>query len=450
MRQFYSLVFRLFLLCIFFAGQAMGQDISQQIVPGRFNGKAAQQQPYVILISADGFRYDYATRYNARHLLDLSSVGVTAKSMEPAFPSLTFPNHYTLITGLYPGHHGLVDNSFWDPRRQSRYSMYNKKTVGDGSWYGGIPLWVLAEQQQMVTASFYWVGSEADIKGVRPTYYYNYNEKISMDERIAVVKNWLQLPADKRPHLITFYMPEVDHEGHDHGPYSKEVEEAVHFVDASVAKLQDMLDSLKLPVNVVFLSDHGMAQVDTVNTLPLPVVDTTRLNMQPSDVLIHIFARDTTDKEYITQAYAKLKAEAKDYDVYLNAQLPGRWNYGGVDDRYKRAGDIVVVPRFPKIFAWGNKRIYPGRHGFDPRKVKDMHATFMAWGPAFKQGKQIGSFPNVQVYGLVAGLLNLDINGPTDTNRKLFRKTVRKTVGRGPYDPEPSTLYDKLLLPEPK
>lgn len=402
---------------------AFGQDTTQQVVPGRVNGPAQQQQPYVLLISADGFRYDYAVKYNARHLLELAGRGVQASSMLPSFPSLTFPNHYTIATGLYPAHHGLVDNNFYDPARDRKYSMSNRKEVYDSSWYGGTPLWVLAEQQQMLSASFYWVGSEVAIKGIRPTYYYYYSEKIPIGERIAAVKKWLQLPPERRPHFISFYFPEVDHEGHDYGPDSKEVEEAVHFVDNSIGQLQAMLDSLALPVNVIFLSDHGMAAVDTVNTLTLPRIDTTRLTMSPSDVLVHIYAKDPS---YIQAAYQELKAGANDYDVYLSGEMPARWHYGGADDRYKRVGDIVLVPRFPKIFAWGTRRRYPGRHGYDPKPVKKMHASFMAWGPAFRQGKKIRSFENVQVYQVVTDLLHLKVEEPVDGSRRLSRKIVKK------------------------
>src|SRR5574338_438511 len=148
-------------------------DTTQKIISGRINSPEQQLKPYVILISADGFRYDYADKYEAKNLLQLSSEGVRAESMIPSYPSLTFPNHYTIVTGLYPSHHGLVNNFFYDRNRKAFYSMRNPKTVKDGTWYGGTPLWVLAEQQQMLTASFYWVGSEADIKGVLSTYYYS-------------------------------------------------------------------------------------------------------------------------------------------------------------------------------------------------------------------------------------------------------------------------------------
>ena len=144
-------------------------DTTQKIISGRTNSQEQQQKPYVILISADGFRYDYAQKYGATNLLQLSNEGVRAESMISSYPSLTFPNHYTLVTGLYPSHHGIVNNYFYDRNRHAFYSMRNSKAVKDGSWYGGTPLWVLAEQQHMLTASFYWVGSEADSKGGGPT-----------------------------------------------------------------------------------------------------------------------------------------------------------------------------------------------------------------------------------------------------------------------------------------
>ncbi|HUP13694.1 MAG TPA: ectonucleotide pyrophosphatase/phosphodiesterase, partial [Niastella sp.] len=171
-------------------------DITQHIVPGRSNSARQQKKPYVILISADGFRYDLADKYQAKLLLQLRSNGVEAMSMVPAYPTLTFPNHYTLATGLYPSHHGVVDNTFYDKKRDEIYRIGNRNAVEDSSWYGGTPLWVLAEQQQMVTASFYWVGSEAAVKGVRPTYYYRFNDSIDIDTRLKTINNWLTLPED--------------------------------------------------------------------------------------------------------------------------------------------------------------------------------------------------------------------------------------------------------------
>src|SRR5690242_8390825 len=179
---------------------------------------------------------------------------------------------------------------------------------------------MLAEQQQMVTASFYWVGSESAIKGVRTTYYYRFSDSIEMDTRIQAVKDWLTLPEDKRPHLITFYLPEVDHEEHMYGPDSKQTEDAVHFIDKTIGKMVRMTDSLKLPVNYIFLSDHGMIAVDTVNLIPKPAaLDTTKFKVPDGDVLVHMYAYNASD---IQPAYAALKKEAVDYDVYLADSVP--------------------------------------------------------------------------------------------------------------------------------
>jgi predicted AlkP superfamily pyrophosphatase or phosphodiesterase len=383
---------------------AWSQDLTQQVVPARQNSPAQQKKPYVVLISADGFRHDFAVKYQAENLLRLSGQGVAAKAMVPSFPSLTFPNHYTLVTGLYPAHHGLVNNTFYDENRRQRYTMSNKAAVADGSWYGGTPLWVLAEQQRMLSASFYWVASESDIQGTRPTYHYIYNEKIPIQERIRTVKEWLQLPEDKRPHLITFYFPEVDHAAHTYGPDAPETAAAVAFVDQSVGTLVATLDSLRLPLNYVFVSDHGMTRVDHLNTLPLPAaVDTSQFIIPPGDALLHLYAKD---KKSVQPTFEALQKETTNFEVYLTTHLPAHWHFSKKDDRFNRIGDIILVPRLPYVFSISRRTTTPGKHGFDPA-LPDMHATFYAWGPAFMQNKTIGTFENIHVYPLVARLLGL-------------------------------------------
>lgn len=399
-----SLLLLIIALPLFSPAQNTAPDTVQHIVPGRANSPAQQQKPYVILISADGFRYDLADKYQAINLLRLREGGVAAASMIPAFPSLTFPNHYTIVTGLYPSHHGLVDNTFYDEKRDKPYGMGRKDAVADSSWYGGTPLWVLAEQQHLLSASFYWVASESAIQGVRPTYYYVYNDKIDMAARIRTVKDWLQLPEEKRPHFITFYLPQVDHAEHTYGPDSKEAEEAVHFVDESVGNLVTAVQSTGLPVNFIFVADHGMTTVDTLHTLRLPAaVDTAKFNVPWGDALVHLYAKNKAD---VLPTYNALKKGAVDYDVYLADEIPTRWNYSRQDDRYNRIGDILLVPRLPKVFSISGKTVTPGKHGFD-NALFDMHASFYAWGPAFKTHLRIPSFENVHIYPLIAQLLGL-------------------------------------------
>ena len=396
-------------------------EFPQRVIADRKNSTTQQQKPYVILISADGFRHDYAKKYQPEHLLKLSAGGVQAESMIPSYPSLTFPNHYTLVTGLYPAHHGLVNNSFYDKSRNDRYSMSAKAKVQDGSWYGGTPLWVLAEQQQMVAASFFWVGSEADVKGVRPTYSYDFTEKFPMTERIQVVKDWLNLPEEKRPHLITFYISEPDHAGHDHGPDSPEAAEAVKMVDDAEFQLSEVAKSTGLPVNFVFVSDHGMTTVDRERPLTLPKsIDMEKFIIPSSGTIVSLHAKDKAD---IKPLYKQLKKEAVDYKVYLKNKMPRKYHYGAKDDRFDRIGDIMLIPEWPRVFSRGKPGM--GHHGFDPAKVKDMHATFFAWGPAFKSGLKIPSFENVNVYPLITEILGLEYTEKIDGKKKVLKGLLK-------------------------
>jgi predicted AlkP superfamily pyrophosphatase or phosphodiesterase len=419
MKRFFS-----FLLFVSWSLRVVAQvDTAQQIIPNRSNSPEQQDKPYVILISADGFRYDYAEKFQADHLLALANEGVKATSMVPSFPSVTFPNHYTIITGLYPSHHGLVDNSFYDRNLKGFYS-YKGKTASEGIWYGGTPLWVLAEQQKMVTASYFWVGSEAAIQNTYPTYYYKFNQAAPIDRRISAVVDWLKLPADKRPHLITFYFPQVDHEGHKHGPNSPEVEKAVHFVDSAVYELTKAVDKTGLKVNYIFVSDHGMTTPDIVNTLKLPAaIDTSKYIIGDHGLMIDLYARNPDD---IRKTYRQLKKEAKDYKVFLRVNIPKRYHYSKSDDRYRRIGDIILISNYPKVFNIRNSKLDPGWHGFDPRVVKDMQATFYAWGPAFKTNTQVSSFPNVDIFPLVAEILGLKYTFKVDGTRHLAKKVLKK------------------------
>ena len=409
-----------------FTGVVFAQtDITQKVVPGRANSAAQEKKPYVILISADGFRYDYAEKYHATHLLALANGGVKATSMIPSYPSVTFPNHYTLVTGLYPSHQGIVNNSFYDRARNDSYSMSNKAKVADASWYGGTPLWTLAEQQHLVSASFYWVASEAPIKGFTPTYYYLYNDKIDIHERIKTVVDWLRLPAEKRPHFITFYFPQVDHAGHTYGPDAPETEHEVLFVDDAIGELTEGVKATGLDVNFIFVADHGMTKIDADHTIGIPSsVDTSKFIISGDGTIAELYARNAKD---INDTYQHLKTEAKGYEVYLKDNMPAYLHYGKSDDRFNRIGDILLIPEWPKVFNLSNRtKINPGTHGFDPYKVKDMHATFYAWGPVFKKHLVIGPFQNVDVYPLVTTILGLTYTEPIDGTKKLADEVLVK------------------------
>lgn len=419
--------FRMLLVFIFgfliFPGKIHAQDTTQHIIAGRENSAIQEQKPYLILISADGFRYDLAQKYDAEFLKKISSEGVKAVSMRPCYPSLTFPNHYSIITGLYPSHNGIVDNTFYDKKRNQFYRIRNKKAVEDPTWYGGVPLWVLAERQKMLSASFYWVGSESHIDGIDPTYYFNYNEAIPIDRRIEILKEWLQLPEGKRPHFITFYFPEVDHAEHHYGTNSPQTRAAVQLVDHSMQKMNEMCAQLHLPVNFIFVSDHGMTNMDTLHTIPRPsVIDTNKFIIAYGTAIAHLYAKNKKD---IKPAYRKLKAAAKDYDVYLATRIPKRWHYRKKDDRYHRIGDILLVPHLPEGFSFSGRKISYGEHGFD-NYLPEMQATFYAWGPAFKQHYEIGNFANINIYPLIAHVLGLNIESKIDGKFEVLKGILKQ------------------------
>ncbi len=383
------------------------QDTAQQINLLTKNDPSQYSQPYVILISADGFRADFTEKYDAKFLQSISKKGVRAKYMLPSYPSVTFPNHYTIVTGLYPSHHGLVDNTYLDVTSGQQYSMGNKKMVSEGKWYGGTPLWVLAEQQKMLSASFFWVASEADIQGIKPTYHYIYNEKTPIGKRIQTVKDWLSLPEARRPHLITLYFPDVDHDAHTYGPEQPIVKNSVQFVDSSIHALQEALAPLNLPINYIFVSDHGMTTVDVDNTIGLPAaVDKNYFNVPWGDALLHLYAKDTSK---IESTYQALKQDNR-FTTYKLDETPAYWHYKKADDKFNRLGDLILVPKtIHQVFNLGTRKPTPGKHGFDNKEV-DMRASFMAWGPAFKKGLMIEGFENVHVYPLVAKILGLKVD----------------------------------------
>jgi len=397
------------LFVLVLSNSIFAQDTTQKIIEGRKNDKSQLNKPYVILISADGFRADFTELYDATFLKSVAQNGVRAKFMTPSFPSLTFPNHYSIVTGMYPAHHGLVDNTYFDKASGQQYSMGNKKMVGEGKWYGGTPLWVLAEKQKMLSASFYWVASEADIQNTRPTYYYIYNEKIDIATRIQAVKDWLSLPEDQRPHIITFYFPQVDHEAHTYGPNDIHVAAAVKFVDSSVNALQTSLATLNLPINYIFVSDHGMTKVDVDNTIGMPkAIDTGAMRVPWGDALIHVYAKDATK---LASTYEELKKDTS-VSVYKLDETPDYWHYKKSDDLFNRLGDLIVVPHLPRPFNFSTRKTTLGKHGFDNHHP-DMRATFMAWGPAFKKGLNIDGFENVNVYPIVAKILGLEYDEKT-------------------------------------
>jgi alkaline phosphatase D len=396
-------LFALFLVCALYAAQAQSSPVIA--VDHGPNAAAQQNKHYVVLVSLDGFRYDYAKKYGARHLLAIAAHGASApEGMIPAYPSLTFPNHYTIVTGLYPEHHGIVGNSFYDPERNETYSYRDTKTNTDGSWYGGTPLWSLAEKQGMRSACFFWPGSEAKIAGERPSYYLHYDDHFPDEQRISQVIAWLKLPPEQRPHFITLYYPNVDHAGHEYGPDSPQTAEAVRHVDALMGTLEADLKALALPIDLIIVSDHGMAKIQG------SWIDLDKFASLDGLITVgsNLYAPNEAAANHV---YQKLKAADASFMVYRRENVPAELHFNS----NPREGDPIIVARGPYAIRAHvpppdreDRAPAVGNHGFDPTMMPEMKAVFYAEGPDIRAGLKLKPFENVNVYPLIVKLLGLD------------------------------------------
>jgi len=406
------------------AAQTAGTQAHSGVITVDHGRNAATQQtkPYVILVSLDGFRYDYAGRYGAKNLLAIAEQGASApEGMIPSYPSVTFPNHYTIVTGLYPEHHGIVAMSFYDPERKQFYSYRDPKTAADGSWYGGVPLWSLAEQQGMRSACFFCPGSEAEIAGERPTYYLHYDDTFPDGQRVQQVIAWLQLPAEQRPHFITLYFSNVDHAGHEFGPDATETAEAVHHVDEMVGQLETGIKMLPLRIDLIVVSDHGMATedgdwIDLDKYADLSEFETEGALLYPKS------------EEAAQAAYEKLRGASAKFKVYRRTDFPAELHYNS----NPREGDPVILATGPysirahapsnTVTQWPPTK---GVHGYDPYRMKTMRAIFYAEGPDIRQGVRLQPFENVNIYPLIAKILGLRI-GAIDGNLGVLQGILRR------------------------
>jgi alkaline phosphatase D len=405
---------------IFSAGFALAQDPTPVItVPNPPNTAVQQAKHYVVLVSLDGFRWDYPRKYGAPHLLQLEIKGASApEGMFPSYPSLTFPNHLSIVTGLYPEHHGIIANSFWDPTREQTYVYTQVQSNSDGSWYSGTPLWVLAEQQGMRSACLFWPGSEAEIQGKRPSYYLHFDEKLDDEKRVDQVVAWLKLPPDLRPHFITLYYSNVDHAGHIYGPDSDEVRAAVHHVDTMIGDLQAKIAVLHLPVDLIVVADHGMVKMQAGQVTLSDFADLSNFHTEGA----LLYPKPDAD---VQETYEEFLAHPDPrFKVYRRADVPAYLHF----DANPREGDPVIVPNGPfAIRASGTEgeSKHRGGHGFNPRTMPEMKAIFFAAGPDIRSGVQLKPFQNVNIYPFVAEILGLtppDVDGSLDVLLPALKK----------------------------
>jgi len=403
---------KVFLISIVIAIWTNGCAVNGLKEPERINQSETLAKPYVILVSIDGYRYDYTSKYSPPVISQFMSAGTSTKELLPVYPSKTFTNHYSIVTGLFAENHGIVANSFYDPLRKEEYNLSNSENVRDGTWYNGTPIWVAAEQQGMLAANYFWPGSEAAIQGVRPSYFIPYDEKKSLVERINQVKKWLDLSPNQRPHFITLYFSEVDSAGHKYGPQSNEVKEAVFKVDRAIGHLVEQMKTVPLPVNIIIVSDHGMQEINPNNVEYLDdYTDIKRVRFLGGGPQASLYLNDSRN---MAKVYGDLKAKAKHFQVYKRDEIPERFHYS----KSARCGDLIIVAESPYLISLRNKSPEKGlgNHGFDPDTTQSMHGIFYALGPQIKKRTILAPFRNVHIYPLIMRILGLKILTPIDGN----------------------------------
>ena len=358
---------------------------------------------YVVMVSFDAFRWDYESIYPTPNIDELTEKGVMAEKLIPCFPSNTFPNHYAIATGLYPDHHGIVNNSFYAPDLGLSYRISDRTAVENPNFYKGEPLWVTAIKQGRIAASFFWVGSEAPVSGMHPTYWKIYDESITYGERIDTVVKWLMYPKGRRPQLITLYFDEPDATSHDYGPVAPETGKVVARLDSLLGVLRNKLSSLPYGkrINLILLSDHGMSQVSSEKYNNIrDIVPERMMNSISGGNPVYMIEPSNSKSDSILLLINKTPG----VKAWKKENLPPEWHYG----TNPRISEIVVVADSGWYLSMrqNTKEFTGGAHGYDNMN-SDMAGIFHATGPAFKKGYIIDRLDNIDIYNLVCRILDL-------------------------------------------
>lgn len=393
---------------------------------GGRNAPDVAESPYLVVISIDGFGWDYLSIYPTPALDRIAASGIRAESMRPVFPSLTFPNHYSIATGLYPSEHGIVNNHFPDEARDNWYHLWDRSSVEDGRWYGGEPIWVTAEKNGLVSAAYYFVGTEAAIQGVPPSHWHSFDASVPAGDRVDQVIDWLRWPADRRPHLITLYFEHVDTAGHDFGRGSPQLARAVAEVDAHIGRLLDAIDELNLSgeLSVLVVSDHGQASyVNPEESFVLrDHVDPAGLEIIADGAYAWIY-QEQPDRERARAIRDAINENWSHGRALLRDEAPAEWRVGDS----LRYPEIFVVPELGHAVVADREsvdRLKKGDHGWEPYN-KAMHGILLATGPALPKGAEVGEVSAVEIYPLMLELLQIDVAPPADGRDRLLQQVVR-------------------------
>lgn len=361
--------------------------------------------PATVLISLDGFRADYITRPGAVELRALAARGVRAERLVPSFPSKTFPNHYTIVTGLYPEHHGIVANTMRDSTIGTTFTIGDTLIARDPRWWGGEPIWNTAERQGVRTAAFYWPGSDYAVNGRYPTYYRPYDGRVPNAARVQQVLEWLSMPAAQAPRFVTMYFSTTDDAGHSHGPDSPQVDSAIAHVDSLIGQLVRGLDARGLGgrVNLVIVSDHGMTPISADRVIHLD----DHIDLNDVEVVDWMPVTAMTPKPGKLDAVFSALRTVPHLQVWKRDSMPERYHYREsprITPLVLLADEGWTISSRARIARNGSPK--GGTHGYD-NHLPSMGALFVAAGPDIQRGRVIAPVSNVHVYPLLARLLRV-------------------------------------------
>ncbi|MFA5648254.1 MAG: ectonucleotide pyrophosphatase/phosphodiesterase [Bacteroidales bacterium] len=377
------------------------------IISSGCQGLARQSDPknddeYVVILSLDAFRWDYPDIAKTPNLNSIAQNGVKAQVLIPCYPSKTFPNHYSMATGLYPDNHGIVENRFFDPNL-GFYSIGDRNAVENPAFYGGEPFWATAEAQGLIAATYFWVGSETAIGGSYPSFWKKYDSSVTMEQKIDTVIHWLNLPINERPRVIAWYSDEPDLTAHRNGATGTKTIAVVERLDSLLGVFLTQLNELPHAnkINFIVVSDHGMADISPSRYINLnKYVNRDWFSVISGGNPVYSL---TPKAEYRDQAIAALKS-IPNLKVWERHEVPKRLHYGS----NPRIQDVIIEAEAGYSVGLSNdsSRYVGGAHGYD-NENPDMHGIFFAQGPSFKKGYTSKSFINTNIYNIITHILNL-------------------------------------------
>jgi len=369
-------------------------------------GQKSFANPTVVLLSIDGFAQQYIEKYQPQNLLKLMKQGTYAKALLPVYPSKTFPNHLSIVTGSYTAKHGIIHNTFY---RRDKNQQYTKGAgTKDGSWLKAIPIWSLAEKNGLTSAVYFWPESEVDYQGLLPTYNFSYNRVTSNETRFKQVISWLQLPENKRPKFIASYFSLVDHAGHLFGPDSNVTKKAVLKADRLIGEFITTLhEKVKQPINLIIVSDHGMQSIDKKSLIDWKpwLNNNQKMKIINGETQLLIYSND---KKQLKSVYTKITENADvRFNIYRQQDFPQHWHWS---TNFNVLPDLVLNAKPPFVFDQYHTNQSKGTHGYDPLNNKNMEAIFIATGPSFKKNVEVPAFENIHIFPLLKNLLGITEN----------------------------------------